>query len=109
MEYPSYIKKIIIKPDEIEYINLKLDTLFGYLNCNIYPWGDVFVDGKYQGQTPFFKPIILEPGEHLLNIFNPTYTEIAKMLTITRKETLNYQINLDLIAEEVRSKTSAEN
>jgi eukaryotic-like serine/threonine-protein kinase len=94
-EFPRYVGEIEIKSGASLIVQMSLDTLFGYLNCQIYPWGELFIDGRNMGQSPFLKPIVLEPGEHLLTIHNPLLPEFQQKIYISRKETTAVKINLD--------------
>jgi serine/threonine-protein kinase len=93
--YPIYSTDINLEPSEIKYFKIHLDTLFGYLQCKVFPWGEVFIDGKHVGQTPFFKPFILNPGNHYLSVHNPEYEIVNKSLFIVKNETLHFEINLE--------------
>jgi serine/threonine-protein kinase len=92
--YPDYHRTIKINPGEEVLWNVNLDTLFGYLNCNIYPWGEVYIDGKLIGQSPFQKPLILIPGRHVINVENPKFKTFTDSLTIVQKETTDCKIYL---------------
>ncbi len=93
--YPRYQEIITIASTQEIHWQIQLDTLFGYLHCQIYPWGNVFLNGKPYGQTPFFKPLILTPGRYLINIQNPDYSDIIDSIAIARKETTFYRIDLE--------------
>jgi len=92
--YPTYLTDMKLNSGDIKYFKVHLDTLFGYLECKIFPWGEVFIDGKHTGQTPFLKPIMLNPGKHSISIHNPEYDTINKSFFIVKQETLKYEINL---------------
>jgi serine/threonine-protein kinase len=92
--YPNYHRLIKIEPGKEVLWDVRLDTLFGYLNCNIYPWGEVYIDGKLIGQSPFQKPIILLPGRHMIKVENPKYTAFTDSLTIVQKDTTDCKIYL---------------
>ena len=93
--YPRYQEIITIASEQEIHRQIQLDTLFGYLHCQIYPWGNVYLNGKPYGQTPFFKPLILTPGRYLINIQNPDYSDLTDSISIARKETTFYKINLE--------------
>ncbi len=93
--YPRYQENITIASAQEIHWQIQLDTLFGYLHCQIYPWGNVYLNGKPYGQTPFFKPLILTPGKYLINIQNPDYSDITDSISIARKETTFYKIDLE--------------
>jgi eukaryotic-like serine/threonine-protein kinase len=96
-DYPSYSEIIEIKPNEAKTIKLNFRERFGFLDCRIFPWGEIFIDGEYKGTTPLQKPVVLTPGEHDLIIKNLAYPETRRIITITAKETLSLRINLDEI------------
>ncbi len=87
-DYPVYEKRIKIISEELTNIKVNLDTLFGYLHCNIYPWGEVFIDGKSMGLTPLQDPLKLFPGRHNLEFKNPTYPAHSQKIEILSNDTL---------------------
>lgn len=97
-EYPSYLDSIKIianKSNELEY---NLDSIFSRLELQVQPWGDIFIDGKYIGQTPLQKPLYVTRGKHILKIKNEFYktwtdtivcegkTELIKLITLAKIE-----------------------
>ena len=92
--YPSYTVTLFIDSGKTTIIKMNLDTLMGYLQCNIHPWGDVYLDGKYLGQSPFRKPFKLLPGKHTLRIQNKRFAPYEKEIFLTRKDTLHLRVNL---------------
>ncbi|NOY58821.1 MAG: serine/threonine protein kinase, partial [Calditrichaeota bacterium] len=94
-DYPAYIRKIVIEPMRTKVVTVNLDTLFGFLNCKIYPWGEIFIDGKTQGQSPFPRPICLEPGRHLIKVKNPQYQEVVEYIQINRRDTTEYELDFE--------------
>jgi serine/threonine-protein kinase len=99
--YPKYQRPIIIKSGETTWMRLSPDTLFGYLQCNIYPWGEVHIDGKNIGQSPFQKPYILAPGNYGLTIWNPKFSVITDSVNIIQAETTEYKVNLEQVGQRV--------
>ena len=93
--FPDYFEDIQIVPGQTRIINYDLDTLFGYLSCQIYPWGIVLVDGKLIGETPLPGIIALTVGRHWITIENPGYPVFSDSLSIARQETTVYRINLE--------------
>ena len=98
-DYPEYYQQVEIKTNETTSLMVNLDTLYGYLACNVFPWGDVYLNDKFLGQTPFSEPIKLVPGTHLLSIKNPGFPEFAEKITITKRDTLVVQYNLNNISK----------
>jgi len=101
-DFPTYEQKFEIQSGKNLIIQVALDSLFGYFNCRIYPWGELCIDDFAVGQSPFLKPVILTPGEHTLTIRNPEWDEFRDTITIVRKETTNYNINLEQIPARIK-------
>jgi serine/threonine protein kinase len=104
-DFPIYTRSMEILAGENNILQISLDTLFGYLNCQIYPWGELYLDGIAKGQSPFLKPLILSPGKHTLTINNPVWPELRDTIMISRKETTEYRINFEQINHLVTSDT----
>ena len=94
-EYPEFVDSIIILPKQLTSYKVNLDTLFGFLDCKVFPWGNVYIDNVYKGETPLLKPIILEPREYSVEIRNPQFKTVKKIVTITRRDTLKLVQNFN--------------
>lgn len=93
-DYPEYSDSIKIIGDELYFVEVNLNTLFGYLECQVYPWSEVYINGQKKGVTPFQKPIKLEEGNYRLKLVNPQYKEIETEIKILRKDTLKLKFNM---------------
>lgn len=95
-DFPPYIEKIKIKPDEVQNVKINFYEKVGYLDCKIFPWGEIYIDGNYKSTSPLLKPIVLMPGSHNLSIRNPGYEKsIEKKITVKAKETLTLKFNFE--------------
>ncbi len=92
-DFPPVIKNLEIVSQKIDTIKVNFQDIVGYLNCNIYPWGEIFVDGKSIGITPLRKPIVLLPGKYTITVKNSQYESISRQITIIAKQTLNFDYN----------------
>ena len=92
-DYPVFTQIITIEEDTLLEIKVDLDTLMGYLRCNVYPWAEVFIDEKQIGQTPFTEPIKISAGEHLLTISNPKYEDYKEHIRILKNDTLEFKFD----------------
>ena len=93
--YPAYMQKIIVASGKKDSIYINMNNLFGFLKCSIYPWGKIYIDGKYIGTTPLGKPIVLKPGNYNLTVENENFSPVSKVVTISPKNTLDYKLNFD--------------
>ena len=87
-DFPLYKKKINIISSQITVIKVNLDTLFGFLEYNVFPWGEIFVNGKPKGQTPLQKPIKLFPGEYVITVRNARFGEFERTVSIHPNDTI---------------------
>lgn len=94
-EYPLYRKEITISAAQQLTVQVNMDTLFGFLDCQVYPWATIILDGDSLGQTPLSAPLKLLPGARHLKLVNPMFPSLEKFITITRRETLRVNFNLE--------------
>lgn len=93
--YPDHYQEIKIDAGRAQILGFALDTLFGYLSCQVYPWGMVLVDGKLIGETPLAEPVLLAPGSYKITIENPGFQTFTDSLVITKQETTALKVNLE--------------
>jgi serine/threonine-protein kinase len=93
-EYPDYKAEVNIKEGETTNLSVNLESLFGYIDCKIYPWADVYINGTKKGSTPFQSPIKIAPGNYLMTIKNPNFKTKSKSITVKQGETLIIEIDL---------------
>ncbi len=97
--FPGHQQSLKIQSEQTVNFSVDFDTLFGYLDCQIYPWAEITIDGEPRGQTPLLHPIAISPGNHQLSVKNPRFETFETEITITRKDTLRYQLNLENLAD----------
>jgi eukaryotic-like serine/threonine-protein kinase len=93
--YPLLKDTVNIETDEISTLRINLDSLCAYVHCEVYPWGEIFINERYQAQTPFFQFLKISPGKNILKVKNPDFREYADTIYISRGDTLNLKINLE--------------
>ncbi len=94
-DYPSYQRRINITSAKQNTIKIDFNDVVGYLKCNIYPWGEIYIDGVYKAQTPLRRAIILAPGKHTLTIKNPQYPVHEEKIILAAKKTLTISYNFE--------------
>lgn len=85
--YPVYSKKVFISADSRIEIKVNLDTLFGFLDCKISPWGEIYINGRLYGQTPLQSPIKLIPGDYNVVVKNTSYNSTEFKVKIQKNQT----------------------
>ncbi len=93
-EYPKYSDSIKINPEELTFVEINLDTLFGYLDCQVYPWSEIYINDVKKGVTPLNEPLRLTEGKYKLTLVNPSYNNIEKEVKITKHDTLKLKFNM---------------
>jgi len=92
-EFPLYETEITILPGMNKTVKVNMDTLFGFAEFNIFPWGEVILNKKSFGHTPYSEPVKLIPGNYDLVIKNPSFKKKEEKITIKRNDTLKVNFN----------------
>jgi serine/threonine-protein kinase len=95
-DFPTYTRTISIMPARVSSIKIHLDTLFGFLECNVFPWGEVYIDGKFFGHTPLNRPLKLFPGDHTLTFRNPKFPPTHQKIVVLQNDTLKIRHKFEL-------------
>ncbi len=93
--FPPVTQDVTLQPGQEKRVQVKLDTLFGYMSCEVFPWGEIWIDDRRVGQTPLSSAVPLLPGEHRLTVRHPAFTAATDVITVVRAETLRYHLNLE--------------
>ncbi|MFC2084469.1 protein kinase [Bacteroidota bacterium] len=72
-EYPEYRTKINVFENQNHYVKINLDTLHSFIDFKVHPWGDIYIDGIAEGQTPIRSLLKVSPGNHEIRIEHPEY------------------------------------
>ena len=75
--YPIFTKKIKISANGHASLKINLDTLFAFLDCQVNPWCEIFIDGIFKGQTPLQYPIKVIPGTHHILLKNSEFEPVS--------------------------------
>jgi outer membrane biosynthesis protein TonB len=54
----------------------------GTLHVHSYPWAELFVDGRYRGNTPISVPLELDVGRHSVVLSRNGYQQVEQMVEI---------------------------
>lgn len=92
--FPPLRRQIEIRPGQRHNVSINLDTLYGYVQCQVFPWGQVSIDEQPVGQTPFQQPIPVVPGHHRIRIQHPSFTAWSDSFKVAEMDTIRFQVNL---------------
>ncbi|MBN1560369.1 serine/threonine protein kinase [candidate division KSB1 bacterium] len=90
--FPTYVQNIRVEAEKEYHLAV---TLCSYLACNIYPWGDVYLNGELLGQTPFDILPAIPPGQHVLTVKNQEYGSIVREFVVAPGDTFNFSLNFE--------------
>ena len=92
--FKSVNQEIIVQAGIIDSANFNLEPLFGFLELQVIPWAEVYINGVYQETTPLSKPLSLPTGKHELKLVNPNFSTWTDSIEINAGQTYSKQISL---------------
>ena len=92
-DYPEYNGNIKIEKNKTTFIKIHLESLVGYFKCNVYPWGEIYIDNVLIGQTPLKKIEKIKKGMHELRIVNPNFPDYIGNFSISGSDTVEINFN----------------
>ncbi len=90
--FESLTKTIDIKPGIIDTVRYSLKPAAGFIKIQVVPWGKVYLDGKYAGETPL--ELSIPAGRHVLKLTNPNFTTYYDTITVSAGETIEKRVQL---------------
>jgi eukaryotic-like serine/threonine-protein kinase len=94
-DFPTYFKTIEIQQNKLRTVKVNFFEKVGYLDCKVFPWGEIFIDGKYKVTSPQLKPIMLMAGDYNLSIRNPGYQNIEEKIAVKSSDTLTLRFTFN--------------
>lgn len=94
-DYPAYTRKIKINSNKTDSVSVNFNSVFGFLDCKINPWGNIYINGKLYDTTPLIKPLALSPGTYKLTITNPDFGKKDTTVMILAKQTIHFSWNFN--------------
>jgi hypothetical protein len=91
--FPEFETSVRVKPGETNFVRVSLDTLFGYLDCQVFPWGKIFVDDTFVDVSPLKRPLPLSPGRHKVQVENPGFEPYTTEIVVSRKDTVRLDVH----------------
>lgn len=82
---------------EVKEATEQKESKTGKLRIRTNPWGDVYVDGRFYGRTPFMDTIELPEGKHTIEIKNPYAENVVKEIIIEKGMFYTEHLTLPLL------------
>lgn len=92
--FPVIKKTVTISEQTAHNIHINLWKEVGYLDIDITPWGEIWIDGDSIDVSPVNRPLILIPGKHRLIVKHPSLKSITEPFYVAVGETLKKSIQL---------------
>ncbi|MCX7798200.1 MAG: protein kinase [Melioribacter sp.] len=93
-DYPIYTNVVKVNHAQVTNLKVSLESLMGFIICKVNPWGNVYVNGDYKGQTPLRQPIKVYPGFVRLTIKNPSFKDVDTSIYIKQGDTVQLKFIL---------------
>ncbi len=91
LSHPKFAPKIFnidVKAGENKNLSYSFYEQVGYLAIEVRPWAEIFLNGKYIETTPINHLVLMNRGEHLLELKNPYFDTYRQLLQIEAGDTL---------------------
>lgn len=94
-DYPTYKFDVELKNSESIFYKFSLASLFGFIELDIFPWGEVYLNGDFIGVTPLKNSIIVTPGEYRIELKNPNYLTYTGNISLSKGERIELKYNFE--------------
>jgi len=98
MEHPKFTaetRTLDLNPGEKKTIHWSFWDKTGFLDLQVRPWADVYINNEYFDTTPFTKLLQLPVGTQVLELHHPALENYKEIITIIQSDTLVIKKNLD--------------
>ncbi len=92
--FPPQQFYIEMKPGEQKAVTWSFLKNVGFLQIEVRPWAEVYIDDKLRDTTPLREPLLLSAGEHLMELKHPYLLPYREYITIQEGDTLHLQVVL---------------
>jgi len=93
-DYPPYPPQIVtIEADSVTRLNVNMNSIVGFINCNTNPWGEVYINNEKKGPTPI-RLIKVDPGLIHIVVKKPNYRDVDTFYNVRAGDTLKLNLNL---------------
>ncbi len=93
-EFPPKIWEINLNAGEKREIIYSFLKNAAFLWVEVRPWAEVYLDGERIDTTPMNRPMVLIPGEHVLELKHPDFPTYRQVIHVRAGDTLQVRKNL---------------
>jgi len=98
MEHPRFeteIQVVDLTPGEKKNVHWSFWEKTGFLDVQVRPWAEVYINNEYFDTTPFKKPLQLPAGTQVLELRHPALASYKELITIVANDTLVIKKNMN--------------
>ncbi len=92
--FPDLETMISIRPDESLKILIDLTEHVSFLQIDVQPWADIYIDDTYKATTPLSSPLIVPIGTHTITAKNPYYPNYQETIEFKPKQIVERKVVL---------------
>ncbi|MGH1366718.1 MAG: protein kinase domain-containing protein [Calditrichia bacterium] len=93
-QYQTFEKQIKLTSGRIDTMEIVLQAAKGFLDIQVVPWAQIYVNGEYKETSPLQKPLALTVGKHSVRLLNPAYPSWEGTIEIFANETTQKKVTL---------------
>lgn len=96
-EHPRYApeqQEFVLNAGELMQIEWSFWEKTGFLQIDVRPWADIYLDNEFIETTPLSKPIRIATGKRLLELRHPDLENYKENIEIFAGDTLSRKISL---------------
>ena len=98
-QYGRYEQNISALDSGKIYISHDFYSHIGYLDLDVRPWANVYIDDRFYDVTPLSAPLKLTEGSKVLELRHPAMVVYRQRITINAGDTLKIQVTLQKMAQ----------
>jgi len=92
--FPDITRQIVLESGATDTVRLDFMKESAFLSLAVYPWAEVYIDGEYIDETPIPEPLVLKPGQHLLQLRHPDYSSWQRSVMFTPGDTVSMKVKM---------------
>jgi serine/threonine protein kinase len=96
--YEPYAKSVTVEPGAVQIVSIDLvkqQAGQASLHVHSYPWAELYVDGKFMGNTPTSKPLLLSEGPHNITLKREGYKTHTETVSATSGELKKVKVQME--------------
>jgi len=88
-EFSPHVMNLQVAAGDRKQVHYSFLQEAGFLNIQVRPWAEVYLDGQYIDNTPLSRLLVCPAGERLLELRNPNFETFRQVLQVQKGDTLN--------------------